>query len=131
MIVIDTSALIAIFRQEAERDDFSDLIVASERRVLPAHVYLECVMVTSSEPRARAWIDVFVERLRLTTGVIDGHVARLAADAFVRYGKGRGHRAQLNFADCLSYAVARHLGAPLLFKGEDFLHTDIESALPA
>ncbi len=56
-------------------------------------------------------------------------VARLAADAFQRFGKGTGHKAQLNFGDCLSYAVAKSLDAPLLFKGEDFRHTDVKSAL--
>ena len=53
MIVIDTSALVAIFRQEPERDAFSDAIVVAEKRVLPAHVYLEYVMVTSAELQAR------------------------------------------------------------------------------
>jgi ribonuclease VapC len=69
--------------------------------------------------------------LRLAIGVFDRMTARMAADAFLLYGKGRGHPAQLNFADCMSYAVAKHLGAPLLYKGSDFAHTDIESALAA
>jgi len=131
VIVIETSALIAIFRQEPERDLFSDLIVEADQRILPAHVYLEFVMVTSAELFAREWIDALVERMRLATGIVDNHVASLAADAFLRYGKGRRHPAQLNFADCLSYGVAKHRGAPLLYKGDDFRHTDIESALPA
>ena len=131
MIVIDTSAVVAIYRQESERDFFAGVITNAERRILPAHAYLEAMMVTSIEPSARAWIDAFVEQMRLATASIDGAVARLAADAFFRYGKGRGHPARLNFADCLSYAVAKHLDAPLLYKGDDFIHTDIESALPA
>jgi ribonuclease VapC len=131
VIVIDTSALIAVLRQEPERDAFADTIADADRRILPAHVYLEYVMVTCREPRARPWLDAFVERLRLATGVFDGMTARMAADAFLQYGKGRGHPAQLNFADCMSYAVAKHLGAPLLYKGDDFSHTDIESALAA
>jgi ribonuclease VapC len=128
VIVIDTSALIAIFRQEPERDRFSDIIVEADRRVLPAHVYLEYVMVTSREVHARQWIDALVPRLRLATGQIDNVVAGLAADAFMRYGKGRSHPAQLNFADCLCYALAKNLGAPLLYKGDDFIHTDVQSA---
>jgi ribonuclease VapC len=131
VIVIDTSAVVAIFRQESERDLFADAIANAGRRILPAHVYVEAMMVTSIEPSARAWIDAFVEQMRLATASIDGAVARLAADAFFRYAKGRGHSARLNFADCLSYAVAKHLHAPLLYKGNDFVHTDIESALPA
>jgi ribonuclease VapC len=130
MIVIDTSALVAIFRQEPERDAFSEAIVTAEKRVLPAHVYLEYVMVTSQEPQSRVWIDAMIEQLRLATGEIDAAAARLAAEAFLRYGRGRGHPARLNFADCLSYAVAKRFNFPLLFKGNDFIHTDIESALP-
>jgi ribonuclease VapC len=130
MIVIDTSALIAIFRQERERDEFGDAIVEAERRILPAHAYLEYVMVTSGEPQSRVWIDAMIEQLRLATGEIDAAAAQLAADAFLQYGKGRGHPARLNFADCLSYAVAKRLDYPLLYKGDDFIHTDIESALP-
>lgn len=130
MIVIETSALVAIFRQEPERDAFSDAIVEAEKRVLPAHVYLEYVMVTSRISEARAWADAFIERLRLASAEVDAVVSHLAADAFLRYGRGRGHPARLNFADCLSYAVAKHLSAPLLYKGDDFGYTDIESALP-
>jgi len=56
--------------------------------------------------------------------------SHIAGDAFSRYGKGRGHPAGLNYGDCLSYAVAKQLGIPLLFKGNDFIHTDITSAFP-
>jgi ribonuclease VapC len=130
MIVIDTSALIAILRQEPERDAFADAITDANRRMLPAHVYLEYVMVTSREPQARVWLDALIERLPIATAHVDHAGAQLAADAFLRYGRGRGHPARLNLSDCLSYAVAKHLGAPLLYKGDDFSHTDIESALP-
>ncbi len=59
---------------------------------------------------------------------IDQEISRLAVGAFARYGKGRGHKAQLNLADCLSYACAQNLGVPLLFKGNDFSETDIAIA---
>ena len=65
----------------------------------------------------------------METAPVDEVVAEIAANAAERYGRGSGHLARLNFGDCLSYAVAKHLDAPLLFKGDDFLHTDIESAL--
>jgi ribonuclease VapC len=60
---------------------------------------------------------------------LDAAVVRLAADAAEFYGRGTGHPARLNFGDCLAYAVAKHLDAPLLYKGDDFIHTDIRSAL--
>jgi ribonuclease VapC len=59
---------------------------------------------------------------------VDAELARLAADAFARFGKGR-HRAGLNYGDCFAYALAKARRAPLLFKGDDFVHTDIEPAL--
>lgn len=62
---------------------------------------------------------------------IDRAVADIAADAADRYGRGSGHPARLNSGDCLSYAVAKHLDAPLLFKGDDFGQTDIRSAVAA
>ena len=55
--------------------------------------------------------------------------AEIAADAFLRFGRGSGHKAQLNFGDCFSYALAKSRNLPLLFKGDDFIHTDIEPAL--
>ncbi|WP_342778693.1 type II toxin-antitoxin system VapC family toxin [Phreatobacter stygius] len=60
---------------------------------------------------------------------LDEPIARLAADAFERFGKAIGHPAKLNFGDCLAYATAMRLDAPLLFKGDDFRHTDVQAAL--
>lgn len=60
---------------------------------------------------------------------MDEAIARLAADAFARYGRGTGHTAALNFGDCIAYATAIHLDVPLLFKGDDFRHTDVKAAL--
>lgn len=86
-------------------------------------------MVMSRRSNGRSWLDEFIVDEQVTIAAITPEVARLAADAFQRFGKGTGHKAQLNFGDCLSYAVAKSLDAPLLFKGEDFRHTDVKSAL--
>lgn len=131
MIVIDTSALVAIFRQEAGFERFAEAIVEGHPRHLPSHAYLEFVMVTSREASSRPWLDKFVADLRIAVADIDQVVVHLAADAFFQFGKGRRHPARLNFADCMSYAVAKRLKSPLLYKGDDFIHTDIASALPA
>jgi ribonuclease VapC len=60
----------------------------------------------------------------------NGRFLARAREAFDQYGRGRGHRAKLNFGDCMAYAVAKHHGVPLLYKGVDFRHTDIRSVLP-
>ena len=130
MIVIDTSALGAIYRRESDFRIFQQLIAEAETLILPASVYVEfSALRRYGEPRR--WLDQMMEQYGISIGEIGSAVARLAADASERYGRGSGHPARLNFGDCLSYAVAKHLGAPLLYKGDDFVHTDIESALPA
>lgn len=129
MIVIDTSALVTIFRQEPGFERYADAVVEANPRLLPAHVYLEFVMVTLRDPSARSWIDRFIGDLRVAIVEIDQVVIDIASDAFLQYGKGRRHPARLNFADCISYGVANRHKAPLLFKGDDFVHTDIQSAL--
>lgn len=131
MIVIDTSALVAILRDEPEAEGFASIFETASEIAIPATCYLEFNMVTSGEALARAWLDRLIEELECHLAVADGPVARLASDAFLRYGRGSGHPARLNFGDCLSYAVAKRLDAALLFKGDDFLHTDVRSAVAA
>jgi ribonuclease VapC len=131
VIVIDTSALVAILRDEPEAEDFASILETGSQFAIPAPCYLEFTMVTSAELGARAWLDRLIEGLECDLAVVDGPAARLASDAFARYGRGSGHPARLNFGDCLSYAVAKRLDAPLLFKGDDFGQTDIRSAVAA
>ncbi|BAU90020.1 PilT protein domain-containing protein [Methylorubrum populi] len=77
---------------------------------------------------AQEMYDAFLATAGITVVSIDDAVARRAVDAFDTYGKGRGHPAQLNFADCLSYACAACHRVPILFKGRDFIHTDLDVA---
>jgi len=130
VIVIDTSALIAIHWHEVERPIFRSLISTAERRWLPSSSYLEFAFVTRWRPESRQWLDRMIDIQGLEIVALDAAIARVAASAAKSFGHIAGHPARLNFGDCLSYAVARHLGAPLLYKGDDFIHTDIESALP-
>ena len=109
---------------------WSETILDSEKPVTSPLVILEAVMRLSSklsvDPKS---MEKSVEQFLLQTGLeiipIDQVDGATAVDAFARYGKGRGHPAQLNIADCLSYACARNRGMKLLFKGNDFSHTDI------
>lgn len=131
MIAIDTSVLIAIAKEEPEHRRFGSLL-SEGNAVIGSPVFVETKLVLSSilEPED---IDAMTRRLMTETGLrpVDFTVemADAAVDAFRRYGKGQGHPAQLNFGDCMSYAVAKVLGAPLLYKGDDFARTDIRSAL--
>lgn len=86
-------------------------------------------MVAHRQAFTRANLDVLVTSFAMTFIPLDEAIARRAADAFARYGRGTGHPAALNFGDCISYATAKHLDCPLLFKGDDFRHTDVKVAL--
>jgi ribonuclease VapC len=129
VIVLDTSALMAIHLHESERPAFRTAVTSASGAILPASGYVEFVLATKARPSSRAWLDRLMRLKLFRMEPISTAMALLAADAAERYGRGSGHAARLNFGDCLSYAVAKHLGAPLLYKGDDFRHTDIESAL--
>lgn len=128
MIALDTSALIAILRHEPEAEDFLRLITG-HGGLIGAPTALEFHMVLCSAlPRGGAGIaDEFLSSRAITIIDFDDEMLRFSRAAFDRYGKGR-HPARLNFGDCLSYAVAKSRDIPLLFKGEDFLHTDVRPA---
>lgn len=134
MIVIDTSALIAIFRLEPEADAFLKAIVRAQARAISAVTVLETSMVMSGGAAADAEVfqplDEFLSEAGVEIAAFDADQSRVARDAFLRFGKGR-HKAALNFGDCASYALAKSRAAPLLYKGEDFRRTDIRSAAEA
>ncbi len=70
-------------------------------------------------------VQAFLEEVQIGLAPMDGMTASLAVKAFADYGRGRGHQARLNLADCLSYACAKAQGVPLLYKGKDFSHSDL------
>ena len=129
MIVLDTSALVAILKGEVEAGSFLQIIVDEDRCLLSAVGLFEASMVMIGRGPAAAAndLDALVRRRGIEVVPFDEEQARQSRAAFVRYGKGR-HPAALNFGDCVSYALARSLGLPLLFKGTDFAKTDVISA---
>ena len=126
-MVIDTSAVIAILRDEAEGPAFKLAILADNRRLISAMTKLEASMVVigHGDPAAADDVDDLLRQLSVVVVPFDDHQAAVARDAFIRYGKGR-HRAALNFGDCAAYALAIAEAEPLLFKGTDFGATDVE-----
>lgn len=131
VIVVDTSALLAIIQKEPECDAFLDAIRAAERVFVSALTILEAGMVLHGR-RGVAGIDDLVgliEGMGIDTVAFDTATAQGALDAFRIYGKGIHPQARLNLGDCAVYALAKGMNAPLLFKGHDFAATDIVAAL--
>jgi ribonuclease VapC len=130
LIVIDSSALVAILRDEPERRSFIDAIVDHGEPRMSAATYVEASMVMELRrgDRGGREVDALMEEVGIAIAPVDEAQARIAREAFRRFGKGR-HRAALNFGDCFVYALAKMLGAPVLFKGDDFALTDVKRAL--
>jgi ribonuclease VapC len=127
LIVIDSSALIAIINRESERPQFLRLIAVAERRLISAATLLETKMVILGRfgPDALSDFTILVEEMAPDIVPLDAALADAAFAAFERFGKGRHSKAALNLCDCIAYALAKTLGAPLLFKGTDFSATDV------
>lgn len=125
-MVIDTSALAAIFFAEPERQRFLNAITSAENRLLSAASVLETGNLLEGRQGEAAGreFDLFVVRANLQIVSVDAEQAELARSAWRRYGKGR-HPAALNYGDCFSYALAKSSDEPLLAKGTDFALTDI------
>jgi ribonuclease VapC len=131
-VIIDTSALIAILRDEPEAEDCARAIERNPIRRLSAANFVESALVIdgSRDPIASRRFDDLVREAHIAIEPVTEAQARIAREAYRDFGKGSGHPAKLNFGDCFAYALARTTGEPLLFKGEDFVHTDIISVRP-
>jgi ribonuclease VapC len=123
VIVVDSSALIAIILTEDEADRFSDLIGEDGDPRMSSVTLLETRTVLSFRGRIAA-LDDYLRTARMTVEPFDENQALIAFDAYRRFGKGN-HPAGLNIGDCAAYALAKSLDAPLLFKGNDFARTDV------
>ena len=130
---IDSSAFVAILTREPGHERLALAIEQASARFTSGLVMLETIMRVSTildaaPETVQAAFDRMIEAADIIILPIDAGISRIAVEAFQRFGKGRGHPARLNLADCMSYAAARHLGAPILFAGNDFSRTDIKSA---
>jgi ribonuclease VapC len=128
-VILDTSAILAVLFDEPERDPFLERILREPVVGVGAPTLAETSIVLAARlgTAAGATVDGWVERASLVVIPFDARHWRTAADAWLRFGRGR-HPAALNFGDCLSYATARIAGRPLLCKGDDFRLTDLPLA---
>jgi len=128
VIVTDSSAIIAILEEESQGAEFLSCLSQAERVALSALSLFECDMILFYRRG-----EVGLEDMRKLLSNIDAHIfpfdemaAAHALEAFKLYGKGLNPKSRLNLCDCASYALAKHLDAPLLFKGGDFAETDVK-----
>ena len=128
-MVVDSSALVAILREEPGHEPFLQKALSSDRTVVGASVAFETAMVLSGRGHrdARSTLRGLLRSIGAEIVPFTEEHYEAAVSAFLRYGKGR-HPAGLNFGDCMSYAFARVSGLPLLYTGDDFSKTDIQSA---
>ena len=128
---IDTSAFIAILANEPEAKDFGHHIDDNIDAIVSAATLHEAFCIASAErfQDGRSRLARIVDLIEPTVVPFDSEQFAVARDAYARYGRGSGHRAGLNMGDCFAYALARTRDLPLLYKGDDFVHTDIEPAI--
>lgn len=128
-MVIHTSAIVALLGREAESLRLALAIEADPVRLISAATLVEVSIVLESRYGAQAAgeLDLFLAKGGIRVESVDEHQSGLAREAWRRFGRGR-HTAALNFGDCFSYALAAATGEPLLFKGQDFLQTDVAAA---
>ena len=126
-MINDTSALIAILRNEPEAKHCALAIERNEIRRVSAANFVETALVIdgSRDPIASRRFDDLVKEAQIGIEPVTEAQARVAREAYRDFGKGSRHPANLNFCDCFAYALAKTTGEPLLFKGADFIHTDI------
>jgi len=127
-MVIDTSAILAWLKNEPERERIVTALEAHPMCRISAVSFLEAhiVLRAREHPAMLGKLQRFLEEIGVVVMPFDEAQARLADMAFLRYGKGQNHPAQLNFGDCAVYALAKSLNEPLLFVGDDFAQTDIQ-----
>ena len=130
-MIVDTSAVIAILRNEQDATSYAKAIADASIRRISAANYVETAAVIdgSRDPVASRRFDDLLREARFVIEPVTESQARIAREAYRDFGRGSGHAARLNLGDCFAYALTKVLDEPLLFKGDDFIHTDVASAL--
>jgi ribonuclease VapC len=132
-MIVDTSAIIAILRDEPEGEQFVVALSKAKGNIrMSAASLVEVGMVAGAakSPEVLDQVKDLIRNFEIQIGSVNEATAWQAIEAHRTFGKGSGHPARLNFGDCFSYALAKAENEPLLFKGDDFAQTDIGSVLP-
>ena len=130
-MIVDTSAVIAVLKEESDAPRFlRALTISAEPRRMSAANYLEAAIVVDANrnPLLSRRFDDLIVQTEIRAEPVTLEQADVARAAYRDFGKGSGHLAQLNFGDCFAYALAKSMREPLLFKGDDFSHTDVAIA---
>ncbi len=128
-MIVDSSAIIAILRNEPDAAAMAEALQEAAIRRISAVTYVEAAVVADNDrnPLLSRRFDGLVRDAQMLVEPVTARQAELARQAYRDFGKGR-HKAGLNLGDCFAYALAKEMDEPLLFKGDDFCHTDIEAA---
>lgn len=130
-MIIDTSAIIAILKEESDAPRFQRaLTLSTKRKRISAANYLEAGIVVDANrnPLLSRRLDDLIVQTEIEVQPVTLEQANIARAAYRDFGRGSGHPAGLNFGDCFAYALAKSMREPLLFKGDDFSHTDVAVA---
>jgi ribonuclease VapC len=129
-MIIDTSALVAILTGESDYSSFAWAIHHAATRRISAATYLEASIVLNRRrnPVLSTRLDELIEEVEIVIEAVTAAQAKIAWEAYRDFGRGSGHAANLNFGDCFTYALAREKREPVLWKGDDFVHTDLRAA---
>lgn len=127
-MIIDSSALLAVLLGEPERAEFIELMIGRPCRMSAVSLTEAGIVADQRSPELGRQLDTLAERLGIAVEPATQRHSQLARTAYRRYGRGSGSPARLNFGDCLAYALASDAGEELLFKGDDFTHTDVLAA---
>ena len=130
-MIVDTSVVVAILKEETGWEAYAERLNAADAACISAATYVELSIVVDrwGNPVLSNRIDELLARFDVQIEPVTAEQARIARQAYGDYGRGSGHAANLNFGDCFSYALAREKREPILFKGDDFGHTDLRSAV--
>jgi len=130
-VIVDSSALVAILKREPDWRWFADALDKSDKSFISAATYVEiCVVLERLKVGTLSRdIDELIEHFEIAIEPVSVAQAKIARQAYRDYGKGSGHPAGLNFGDCFTYALASEKRDSVLYKGDDFVHTNLRSAL--
>ncbi|HVI07141.1 MAG TPA: type II toxin-antitoxin system VapC family toxin [Candidatus Binatia bacterium] len=128
-MILDSSAIVAVLRTEPEASAFLTMIASADKCRVSAVSYVEAAIIIDrgGDAIASRRFDDFFRVARIAVEPVTPAQAQTAREAYRDFGKGK-HKAGLNFGGCFAYALAKDLDEPLLFKGNDFRHTDVERA---